>query len=175
MTGLLKHARANTIFTAPTITCYKRYRVNSFAPHSATWGMENRTVGIRLKGCRGESTHFENRLACGGANPYLLALSTLAAGLEGIRSSPELPAPITDIAYERDDVPRLPFTLDEAIEAFEQDTDLHAVLHPEFIKLVLAVKKFEVATAKAQFADYGTEAFNNRVDPCEWDYYMELL
>jgi len=175
LAGLLKHARANTIFTAPTINCYKRYRVNSFAPHSATWGMENRTVGIRLKGCRGESTHFENRLACGGANPYLLALSTLAAGLEGIRSSPELPAPITDIAYERDDVPRLPFTLDEAIEAFEQDTDLHAVLHPEFIKLVLAVKKFEVATAKAQFADYGTEAFNNRVDPWEWDYYMELL
>lgn len=175
LAGLLKHARANTIFTAPTINCYKRYRVNSFAPHSATWGMENRTVGIRLKGCRGESTHFENRLACGGTNPYLLALSTLAAGLEGIRSSPELPAPITDIAYERDDVPRLPFTLDEAIEAFEQDTDLHAVLHPEFIKLVLAVKKFEVQTAKAQFEDYGTEAFNNRVDPWEWDYYMELL
>lgn len=175
LAGLLKHARANTIFTAPTINCYKRYRVNSFAPHSATWGMENRTVGIRLKGCRGESTHFENRLACGGTNPYLLALSTLAAGLEGIRSSPELPAPVTDIAYERDDVPRLPFTLDEAIEAFEQDTDLHAVLHPEFIKLVLAVKKFEVATAKARFADYGTEAFNNRVDPWEWDYYMELL
>lgn len=175
LAGLLKHARANTIFTAPTINCYKRYRVNSFAPHSATWGMENRTVGIRLKGCRGESTHFENRLACGGTNPYLLALSTLAAGLEGIRSSPELPAPITDIAYERDDVPRLPFTLDEAIEAFEQDTDLHAVLHPEFIKLVLAVKRFEVETAKAQFEDYGTEAFNNRVDPWEWDYYMELL
>lgn len=175
LAGLLKHARANTIFTAPTINCYKRYRVNSFAPHSATWGMENRTVGIRLKGCRGESTHFENRLACGGTNPYLLALSTLAAGLEGIRSSPELPAPITDIAYERDDVPRLPFTLDEAIEAFEEDTDLHAVLHPEFIKLVLAVKKFEVQTAKAQFEDYGTEAFNNRVDPWEWDYYMELL
>jgi len=175
LAGLLKHARANTIFTAPTINCYKRYRVNSFAPHSATWGMENRTVGIRLKGCRGESTHFENRLACGGTNPYLLALSTLAAGLEGIRSAPELPAPITDIAYERDDVPRLPFTLDEAIEAFEQDTDLHAVLHPEFIKLVLAVKKFEVQTAKAQFEDYGTEAFNNRVDPWEWDYYMELL
>jgi len=175
LAGLLKHARANTIFTAPTINCYKRYRVNSFAPHSATWGMENRTVGIRLKGCRGESTHFENRLACGGTNPYLLALSTLAAGLEGIKSSPELPAPITDIAYERDDVPRLPFTLDEAIEAFEQDTALHAVLHPEFIKLVLAVKKFEVETAKAQFADYGTEAFNNRVDPWEWDYFMELL
>ncbi len=175
LAGVLKHARANTVFTAPTINCYKRYRVNSFAPHSATWGMENRTVGVRLKGCRGQSTHFENRLACGGTNPYLLALSTLAAGLAGIKSKPELPAPITDIAYTRTDVPRLPFTLDEAVEAFEQDTDLHAVLHPEFIKLVTAVKKFEVAMAREKFPDYGTEAFNNRVDQWEWDYYMELL
>ncbi|MEF3695559.1 glutamine synthetase family protein [Desulfolutivibrio sp.] len=175
LAGMLKHARANTVFTAPTINCYKRYRVNSFAPHSATWGMENRTVGIRVKGCRGQSTHFENRLACAGTNPYLLALTTLAAGLEGIQSSPELPAPITDIAYERDDVPRLPGSLDEAIEAFENDTDLHAVLDPEFIKLVLALKKFEVETAKARFPDYGTPEFNNRIDPWEWDYYMELI
>ncbi|MDQ7830233.1 MAG: glutamine synthetase family protein [Desulfovibrionaceae bacterium] len=175
LAGMLKHARANTVFTAPTINCYKRYRVNSFAPHSATWGMENRTVGIRVKGCRGQSTHFENRLACAGTNPYLLALTTLAAGLEGIQSSPELPAPITDIAYERDDVPRLPGSLEEAITAFEADTDLHAVLDPEFIKLVLALKKFEVETAKARFPDYGTPEFNNRIDPWEWDYYMELI
>ncbi|WP_235619944.1 glutamine synthetase family protein [Megalodesulfovibrio gigas] len=175
LAGLLKHARANTVFTAPTINCYKRYRVNSFAPHSATWGMENRTVGIRLKGCRGQSTHFENRLACGGSNPYLMAVSTLAAGLEGLRSNPPLPDPIMDIAYTRNDVPVLPHSLEEAIREFEQDTSLHEVLDPEFVKLVLAVKKFEVQTAKAQFADYGTPAFNNRVDPWEWDYYMELL
>lgn len=175
LAGMLAHARANTIFTAPTINCYKRYRVNSFAPHSATWGMENRTVGIRLKGCRGESTHFENRLACGAANPYLLALSTLAAGLEGILSEPELPAPVTDIAYTRTDIPMLPGSLEEAISAFETDTALHAILDPEFVKLVLAVKKFEVETAKSKFSDYGTPEFNDMVDPWEWDYYMELL
>lgn len=177
LAGLLKHAKANTIFTAPTINCYKRYRVNSFAPHSATWGMENRTVGIRLKGCRGESTHFENRLACGGggANPYLMALTTLAAGLDGLRSNPVLPAPVTDIAYARSDVPTLPSSLDEAIREFEADTDLHAVLDPEFVKLVLAVKRYEVENAKVRFDDYGTPEFNNRVDPWEWDYYMEFL
>jgi len=175
LAGMLKHARATTIFTAPTINCYKRYRVNSFAPHSATWGMENRTIGIRIKGCRGESTHLENRLACGSANPYLLALSTLAAGLEGVKSRPALPAPVTGIAYERDDIPMLPRSLEEAVSEFEKDTELHAVLDPEFVKLVLAVKKFEVETAKKQFADYGTAEFNNRVDPWEWDYYMELI
>ncbi len=174
LAGILKHAAANSVFTAPTVNCYKRYRVNSFAPHSATWGMENRTVGLRVKACRGESTHFENRLACGAANPYLLALNTLAAGLEGMRSKPELPAPVQDIAYERNDIPALPKSLEEAVAAFEADTDLHAVLEPEFVKLVLAVKKYEVQTAKKQFADYGTPKFNDRVDPWEWDYFMEL-
>jgi len=175
LAGLLKHAGANTLFTAPTINCYKRYRINAFAPHSATWGMENRTVGIRLKGTRGESTHFENRIACGGTNPYLLALSTLAAGLEGIRSRPELPEPIQDVAYNRGDIQLLPASLDAAITEFEKDTDLQDLLGPEFVKLVLAVKKFEVETARARFEDYGTPAFNDRVDPWEWDYYMELL
>jgi glutamine synthetase len=144
-------------------------------PTAPPGAWENRTVGIRVKGCRGQSTHFENHLACGGTNPYLLAVTTLAAGLEGIRSSPDLPAPITDIAYTRDDVPKLPNSLEEAIAEFEKDTDLHAVLDPEFIKLALAVKKFEVETAKARFPDYGTKAFNNRIDPWEWDYYMELV
>lgn len=175
LSGLIKHAKANTIFTAPTINCYKRYRINSFAPHSATWGMENRTVGIRLKGQRGESTHFENRLACGGTNPYLLALSTLAAGLEGMKSKPELSKPISDIAYELDDIPYLPSSLDEAIDEFEKDYDLHDLLDPEFVKLVVAVKRFEVETARKQFDDYGSKEFNNRVDPWEWDYYMELI
>lgn len=175
LAGLLSHAKANTLFTAPTINCYKRYRVNSFAPHSATWGIENRSVGIRLKGTRGESTHFENRIACGGANPYLLALSTLAAGLEGIKSKPDLLAPIENVAYERKDIPLLPSRLEDAISEFEKDTALHELLGPEFVKLVLAVKKFEVETAVKQFDDYGTPEFNDRVDDWEWDYYMELL
>ena len=63
----------------------------------------------------------------------------------------------------------------QAVAAFEQDTALQAVLDPEFVKLVLAVKRFEVENAKSRFEDYGTPAFNNRVDPWEWDYYMELL
>jgi glutamine synthetase len=58
LAGMLEHARAGTLFTAPTVNCYKRYRVNSFAPDTATWGLENRTVGVRLKGSRGESTHL---------------------------------------------------------------------------------------------------------------------
>jgi glutamine synthetase len=175
LAGMIKHARGNTLFTAPTVNCYKRYRIDSFAPDTATWGMENRTVGIRVKGSRGESTHLENRLACAGANPYLLAVSTLAAGLEGIQSNPALPDPVQEVAYCNQSLPALPKSLKEAIDAFEEDTSLQAMLHPEFVKLVRAVKRHEVALAEKLFADYGTQEFNNRVEQWEWDYYLELL
>lgn len=173
--GLLAHAKANTVFSAPTVNCYKRYRVNSFAPHSATWGLENRTVGIRIKGGRGMSTHLENRLACGGTNPYLLAVSNLAAGLSGLKKKAAAPAPTADIAYNRSDIEMLPTTLDQSLAAFKADTELQEILGPEFVKLFIAVKSFEIDKAKAACRDYGTPEFFNRVDPWEWDEYMEFL
>jgi glutamine synthetase len=172
--GLLDHAEANTVLAAPTVNCYKRYRVNSFAPHSATWGHENRTVGIRIKGCRGMSTHIENRLACGGTNPYLLAVSNLAAGLIGIRKKSVPPLATPDIAYDRSDVETLPTTLDQSLAAFKADKELQELLGPEFVKLFLAVKNFEINKAKAACKDYGTPEFFNRVDPWEWDEYLEF-
>jgi glutamine synthetase len=175
LAGLVKHARGNTLFTAPTINCYKRYRVNSFAPNTASWGMENRTVGIRVKGTRGESTHLENRLACAGSNPYLLAVSTLAAGLEGILSHPALPEPVQEVAYGNEALTSLPKSLRSAVDAFMEDRSLQDMLHPEFVKLVAAVKRHEVALAAEMFSDYDTPQFNDRVDPWEWDYYLELL
>ena len=38
--------------------------------NNATWGLENRTVGIRVKGVRGEDTHLENRMPGAASNPY---------------------------------------------------------------------------------------------------------
>ena len=173
--GILDHAKANTVIAAPTINCYKRYRVNSFAPHSATWGFENRTVGVRIKGNRGMNTHIENRLACGGSNPYLLAVSSLAAGLLGIKNKIAPAAPIADIAYNRTDVKTLPNSLEKSLAAFKADTELHGVLGEEFVKLFTAVKDFEIEKAKAACEDYNTPEFNNRIDQWEIDEYMEFL
>lgn len=173
--GLISHAKANTIFAAPTINCYKRYRINSFAPHSATWGLENRTVGIRIKGGRGMSTHIENRLGCGGSNPYLMAVSSLAAGLIGIKKQITPPEPIVGDAYVRTDIETLPNTLDKSLAAFKEDTELHELLGAEFVKLYAAVKEFEINKAKSSCDDYGTPEFHNRIDKWEMEEYMEFL
>jgi hypothetical protein len=49
------------------------------APVNATWGLENRTVAIRVKGLAGAGLHAENRVPCGASNPYLVGAAAIAA------------------------------------------------------------------------------------------------
>ena len=50
----LKHARASTVFTTPTINGYKRFKPNSLAPDRAGWGVDNRGTMIRVLGGYGD-------------------------------------------------------------------------------------------------------------------------
>src|SRR6185503_2661151 len=68
LAGQIAHAAAICAFAAPTVNCPKRYKLYSFAPTNATWGFENRTVGIRVKATGDERTHIENRLGGGASN-----------------------------------------------------------------------------------------------------------
>jgi len=175
LAGQLAHAPAISALAAPTVNCAKRYKLYSFAPTNATWGFENRTTGIRVKATRDEATHIENRFGCGAANPYLLMAACLAAGIDGLKQRLEPPPPIDGIAYGISGVTNLPIRLDDALDALEQDTVMCEALGPEFVKLFVAVKRFEIANAKAAIEDYGTPEFNNRVDDWERSEYFEFL
>src|SRR5205807_35718 len=73
--GLLKHAGASTVFAAPTVNGYRRYRPNSLAPDRATWCHDHRGVMLRVLGAPGDpATRIENRLGEPAANPYLYIL-----------------------------------------------------------------------------------------------------
>jgi glutamine synthetase len=79
------------------------------------------------------------------------------------------------VAYGNEALPALPKRLGESIAAFEQDKALQELLHPEFVRLVTAVKRHEEELARTRCNDYDSPLFNARVDPREWDYYLELL
>lgn len=173
--GLIAHAAALTAFASPTVNCAKRYKLYSFAPTNATWGVENRTVGFRMKGLGGSAAHIENRLPGGSSNPYLVLASTVAAGIDGVRNKIEPTAAVTGIAYGMEDVQNLPARLEWAIDALEQDMALRGALGEEFIKLFVAVKRHEIAKARAHCADYDAADFGNRVDEWERQEYFEFL
>jgi glutamine synthetase len=173
--GQLKHARALAAFLAPTVNCYKRYQPNTYAPDSISWGHENRSVGIRVKAWRGKGTHIENRMACGSSNPYLVAAASLAAGLDGIRNRIESPAPIQTNAYNLTDLPRIPKSLEEALDALQADEALLEVLPRDGVRTFVVDKQYEIAKAKTAVPDYGTPEWRARVDEWERTEFMDLI
>jgi glutamine synthetase len=117
---------------APTVNSYKRYQPESWAPTALAWSVDNRTCGFRIVGHE-SSFRLESRIPGADVNPYLAYAATIAAGLHGIEEGLELPARFEGNAYAAADVPRVPTSLVEAIEAFEQSkvavdafgTDVH--------------------------------------------------
>src|ERR1700751_5291568 len=101
--GLLEHARPMTVFAAPTVTGYKRYRPYSFAPDRVCWAVENRGALVRVQGAPGDvSSHVEMRSGEPAANPYLYLASNVAAGLDGITRGLTPPAPVEADPYAMD-------------------------------------------------------------------------
>jgi glutamine synthetase len=173
--GEIKHAAAICALVSPTINCYKRYKLWSFAPTNATWGFENRTVGVRVKGLKGEGAHLENRTPGGASNPYLVMAAILAAGIDGLRNHIEPPTAVDKIAYGMEGVDNLPSGLPKALEALEADTVMRELLGEEFVKLYLAVKRHEINKAASHGADAHSEGFLDRVEQFEVDEYFEFL
>lgn len=172
--GLLAHAPGLNALLGPTVNCAKRFRKGTYAPASITWGFENRSVAVRVKAGRGDHTHVENRLGCGASNPYLAFAGMLVSMLDGIDRELEPPPPLAENAYELDDLPLLPATLEESLERFEADETLVAAFHPEFTKAFLALKRHEIAKARAAVPSYGTEAWHGEVTDWEREQFLRL-
>jgi glutamine synthetase len=172
--GLLQHAPGLNALLGPTVNCAKRYRKGTYAPASVTWGYENRSVAIRVKAGRGDHTHIENRLGSGASNPYLALAGVLVAVLDGIRRKLEPPEPLATSAYQLDDLDLLPVTLEDSLEAFEEDELLRQAFHSEFVQAFLALKRHEVKKAREAVPSYGTDAWHDEVTDWERDQFLFL-
>ncbi|WP_110114056.1 glutamine synthetase family protein [Bacillus sp. CGMCC 1.16541] len=143
--GLLKHGMALVAIGAPSVNSYKRMQPGSWAPAHLCYGMGNRSVLIRVVDKR-RTRRFEYRGADGTCNPYLLAASLIAAGLQGVyhRIDPGDPAHFdvghaTESELHEKNIKRVPKNLNEALTTLQQDTILAQVIGPtiwnEFIKI----------------------------------------
>ncbi len=114
--GVIAASRDLTLCWAPTLNSYKRYAPESWAPTAIAWGTDNRTCGYRVVG-HGTGTRLESRIPGADVNAYIAYAALIAAGVRGIEQQIEPPAPTEGNAYEAD-VPRIPSTFPEAIDAF---------------------------------------------------------
>lgn len=116
--GWMHHVNEIMPFFAPTVNSYKRFQDGSWAPTRIAWSYDNRTAGFRVVG-EGKSLRIECRIPGADANPYLAYSAVLAAGMDGIRNQIEPPGIFEGDVYQAQHLPRVPYTLRDAIDLFE--------------------------------------------------------
>jgi len=160
--GLLQHARELSLLFAPNVNSYKRYMEGTFAPTRIAWSYDNRTVGFRVVG-HGDSLRIECRIPGGDANPYLAYAGMIAAALDGIQAQQD-PGPLfSGDGYMAQELPRVPHTLVEAIEAFEAS------------EFVCDVFGREVVEHLVHFARSEQEVYDKAVTDFERARYFERI
>lgn len=161
-TELLRHAiggmkallaESMAIF-APNANSFRRFKANSYAPVAATWGVNNRTVSLRVPAGSPASRHVEHRICGADANPYLAVAAVLAAMLHGIRHKIDPGPAVVGNGYEADGADtRLPNHWAAAIEAFETSDLMKQYLGERFVKHYSTVKGVEMARFMAEVTE----------------------
>ena len=82
----MKHMKAITCITNPTVNSYKRFVPGYEAPGLYGMVIKNERSADRVPSGRGENTRIELRSPDSTANPYLALAVLLMAGLDGIEN-----------------------------------------------------------------------------------------
>lgn len=146
--GLQKYVAAATLFFAPYENSYLRLGSNLSSPGNTHWGVENRSVGLRVPEGGRAARRIENRLAGSDVNPYLVIAASLLCGYLGMTERARPSEPVTGSAYglEGNGLPR---HIHASLEALENCGALREHLSDAFVTTFLDVKKAEVH-ARAQ-------------------------
>jgi glutamine synthetase len=141
--GGLKAAMAESMLIfAPNANSYRRFRRNSYAPVSASWGINNRTVSLRVPAGPANACHIEHRPAGADANPYLVMAAVLAGMHHGIARKMDPGPPVTGNGYAQPATP-IPGNWFAAIEALRRGTIIREHLGADFVETFCTIKEVE--------------------------------
>ena len=141
--GGLKAAMAESMLIfAPNANSYRRFRRNSYAPVSASWGINNRTVSLRIPAGPPKACHIEHRPSGADANPYLVMAAILAGMHYGITEKSDPGNPVNGNGYERR-AKYIPGNWFDAIDAFWRASILKEYFGKEFVDTYCTLKEVE--------------------------------
>ena len=151
--GILKHARAASVFTTPTLNGYKRYKPFTLAPDRAVWSSDNRGAMVRAIGGGGDpGSRIENRIGEPAANPYLYIASQIASGLDGIRNKREAGAP--SMTPYQANKPALPGSLMEAVSELRKSNFFRERFGDDFVNYIIEIKEAEIGRFLSETNDW---------------------
>ena len=163
LAGMQSRMVEMSICGATTPNAYRRYQPFSFCPTNTTWGVDNRTVGLRVILGKDSAVRVEKRNGSADCNPYLHIAAEIAAGLDGIEQGMTPSAETTGNGYLDEEAPSLPTDISTAIELARGSDWLKNVLGDLIHELLL------------QQAEREVEFIASQVTPVELERYLGNL
>jgi len=165
--ALLRHAIGGMAATmaecvgifAPNANSYRRFRRNSYAPLAPTWGVNNRSVSLRVPAGPPETRHVEHRVAGADANPYLAAAAMLAGAHRGIVDKVDPGPAIEGNGYAQAPA-SLPSNWYDALARTESSGFLKDYLGARFLEIYAAIKRAE------------QDRFYSQVTELDFEWYL---
>lgn len=151
--GIIKHAKAINAFTNASTNSYKRLVPHFEAPTLLAYSASNRSASIRIPYITNpKARRVEVRFPDSTANPYFAFIAMLMAGLDGIQNKIHPGDPMDKDLYdlppeEEKRIPHVALSLDEALQALDQDRDflkMGGVMSDDLIDAYIALKEQEV-------------------------------
>ena len=148
---------------APNANSYRRFRANSYAPVSPTWGVDNRTVSLRVPAGAPPTRHVEHRVCGADANPHLALAAMLAGVHHGLTQRVDPGPPVVGDGYAAAasaGAKRLPANWFAAVDAFEASAVMGDYLGARFVRMFTSVKRTE------------QDRYFAEVPPQDYDWYL---
>ncbi len=161
LAGMQTRMAESAIASATTPNAYRRRQPYTFCPTNATWGMDNRTVALRVIEGADHAVRIEKRDGSADCNPYYLFATEIAAGLDGIENNLQPTEMCAGNAYELTDADPIPLDIATGIQQAQESEWLRNVIGEDRLTILLQQAQREVDFLAAQ------------VTPTEIERYLE--
>ena len=155
--GLSATMAESMLVFAPHANSWRRFVAQSYAPVAPTWGVNNRSVALRIPAGDAKARRIEHRPSGVDANPYLVAATVLAGIARGMDERLDPGPEVEGNGYEKaaDAASGMPVDWRAAIErakvsAFLRDAlgeDMHrtftAIKHAEYLRVARTISNVD--------------------------------
>jgi glutamine synthetase len=162
--GLRATMGESMLVFAPHANSWRRFAAQSYAPVSPTWGVNNRSVALRIPAGDIAARRIEHRPAGVDANPYLVAATVLAGIMKGLDDRIDPGPETTGNGYaDAPDAPPIPRDWREAIAAATGSDFLRGALGEDMHRTFCAIKAAEHARVARTIADVDYDLYLHTV------------
>ncbi len=163
--GLQRCIPELALMLLPNVNSFRRLGESgwSFDARACRWGVDNRTVALRVVPEGPWRTHLEVRIPGADANPYLALACILAAGIWGLQHRAAPGDPYAGNAFrDAGDAPEeisLPRNFDAAVDRFRNSTLARELFGEQFVRVFAETRAAQAEEFRGKVSEWELRRF----------------